>query len=188
MEEKKKARPLAVIAWVLLGILLGLACIVAAGWQDLSFGLGPWGVYTTDSHSLYLGEAYQRTTTRDLLITDRNAPMKDGSLVVYELDGQRTVDIYDDLLGQPRLYATAKVKVTSPEQVKWTLYGWGTVVRMLHNYRYVIWGLSAALLLLGLILRLTARTRWKKRQQKLMRKNFALFGEKYRQEDEDIQY
>lgn len=189
MEEKKKARPLAVIAWILLGILLGAACIIAAGWRgDLSFGWGRWGVYTTDSHSLYLGEAYQRTTTRDLLITDRNASMQDGQLVVYELDGQRTVDMYDDLLGQPRLFSTAKVKATAPERVTVILYGWGTVVRLLHTYRYAIWGVSAGLALLGLILRLTARTRWKKRQQKLMRRNFEVFGEKYRQEDEDIQY
>ena len=47
---------------------------------------------------------------------------------------------------------------------------------------------SAALALFGAVMGLTARTRWKKRQQKLMRRNFAAFGEKYRQEDEEIRY
>lgn len=188
MEEKKKRRPLAVIAWVLLGLVLALACAAAAGWQDLSFGLGPWGAYTTDTDSLYLAEAYQQVTTRDLLITDRRSPLQDGGLVVYQLDGQRTVDLYDDLLQAPRLYAQAKVRATVPERVILVLRGWGTAVRLLHDYRYAIWGVSAALALFGAVMGLTARTRWKKRQQKLMRRNFAAFGEKYRQEDEEIRY
>lgn len=191
MEEKKKARPLAVIAWVLLGLLLAVACFGAAGERgDLSFGKGPWGIYATDSNTSYLDEAYYQYTTlrKDLLITDRRATMQDGALVIYELDGRRTVDIYDDLLGQPRLYSMAQVKATAPEAVVLHVPMLGSVVRQLHTFRYGIWGVSAGLVLFGLVMRLTARSRWRRRQQKLMRKSFETFGEKYRQEDEDITY
>ena len=43
-------------------------------------------------------------------------------------------------------------------------------------------------MLLCVILRATAFSRWKKRQQKLMEENFRRFGEKYAQDDEDMDY
>jgi len=38
------------------------------------------------------------------------------------------------------------------------------------------------------VLKLTANARWRKRQQKLMVKNFQKFGEKYAREEEELDY
>ena len=68
MEERKKLGPVGVIGLVLLLLILALACYLSAGLNDLSLGLGPWGVYSTDEQSLYLVTAYEQTDTGDLLI------------------------------------------------------------------------------------------------------------------------
>ena len=186
MEERKKLGPFGVILLILLALLLAIACFLSAGLSDLSLGLGPFGLYTTDVDSLYLAAAYLKTDTRDLLITDRRQTPGDGALVTYELDGRRTVDLYDDLLGRPVLAGDGAA--TAAEPVTYILHEGGVVLSFLHQWRYAIWGVTGGLFLVLLVMKLTANARWKKRQQKLMRKNFEKFGQKYAQEDEELDY
>lgn len=186
MEERKKLGPLGAIGLILLALVLAVACFLSAGLPDLSLGLGHWGLYTTDGNSLYLAAAYLETDTRDLLITDRRQIPADGALVTYLLDGRRTVDLYDDLLGRPVLAGEGTAADIEP--VSYILHEGGVVLGFLHQWRYGIWGFTAGLVLVLLILKLTANARWKKRQQKLMLKNFEKFGEKYAQEDEELDY
>ncbi len=186
MEERKKLGFPGRIGLALLLLVLAVVCYLSAGLPDLSLGLGRWGLYTTDGESQYLAAAYLQTDTRDLLITDRQATPVDGALVLYELDGRRTVDLYDDLLGRPVL--AAEGSFTAPEQVTYILREGGTLLSFLYQWRWIVWGVTAALLLTLLLLCLTANARWRRRQQKLMRKSFRLYGEKYDQEEEDLEY
>lgn len=186
MEERKKLGPFGVILLVLLALVLAVACFLSAGLPDLSLGMGPFGLYTTDADSLYLAAAYLQTDTRDVLITDRRQAPADGALVTYELDGRRTVDLYDDLLGRPVLAVDGTADNVEP--VAYILHEGGVVLGFLHQWRYAIWGFTGGLFFVLLVMKLTANSRWKKRQQKLMLKNFEKFGEKYAQEEEDLDY
>lgn len=186
MEERKKLGPFGVILLILLVLMLAITCFLSAGLPDLSMGMGPFGLYTTDGDSLYLAAAYLKTDTRDLLITDRRQTPADGGLVTYLLDGRRTVDLYDDLLGRPIL--AGEGSVSDVEAVSYILHEGGTVLGFLHRLRYIVWGITALVLVVLILLKLTANARWKKRQQKLMLKNFQKFGEKYAQEEEDLDY
>ena len=188
MEERKKLGPVGVIGLVLLLLILALACYLSAGLNDLSLGLGPWGVYSTDEQSLYLVTAYEQTDTGDLLITDRRETPADGSLVTYQMNGRRAVDFYDDLLGRPVLAGEEGVPITPAERVILILRDGGVVLQFLYSWRYVIWGVTGALVVLMVIGKATANVRWRKRQQKLMRQNFQKFGEKYAREDEELDY
>lgn len=188
MEERKRLGPLGVIGLALLMLVLAAACFLSAGLSDLSLGLGPWGVYTTDHRSLYLVSAYEQTDTGDVLITDRRAAPVDGSLVTYQMDGQRTVDLYDDLLGSPVLAREEGAQATPPETVIYILRDGGVVLRWLHQWRWGIWGITAGLLVVLMVGKATANVRWRRRQQKLMKKNFQTYGAKYAQEDEDMDY
>ena len=186
MEERKKLGPFGVILLILLVLMLAITCFLSAGLPDLSMGMGPIGLYTTDGDSLYLAAAYLKTDTRDLLITDRRQSPDDGGLVTYLLDGRRTVDLYDDLLGRPIL--AGEGSASDVEAVRYILHEGGTVLGFLHWLRYIVWGITALVLVFLILLKLTANARWKKRQQKLMLKNFQKFGEKYAQEDEELDY
>ena len=185
MEERKKMGPLGVVGLILLALLLALGCYLSAGVDDLTMGHGPWGVYTTDSGSVYLSSAYLETDTRDVLITRRDSAPADGMLVTYLLDGIRYVDLYDDLLGRPVMAEEATV---SPEPVIGILRDGGAVIHALHAVRFWLWGLTGGLLVLMIALKLTSNARWRRRQQKLMRQNFQTYGEKYQQEDQDMDY
>ena len=50
---------------LLLLLLLAVACFLSVGLSDLSMGIGPWGIYTTDGRSLYHAEVYRDIDTRD---------------------------------------------------------------------------------------------------------------------------
>lgn len=188
MEERKKLGPVGVIGLVLLLLILMLACYLSAGLSDLSLGMGPWGIYGTDEQSIYLVTAYEQTDTGDLLITDRRKKPVDGSLVTYRMDGRRAVDFYDDLLGRPVLAGEEGVVVTPAEPVVLILRDGGVVLSFLHSWRYAIWGIAGALVVLLVVCKATANIRWRKRQQKLMKQNFQKFGEKYAREDEELDY
>ena len=58
----------------------------------------------------------------------------------------------------------------------------------MHRFRYLAWTAAAVLVLTVTLILATAGARWRKRQQKLMLKNFRVFGEKYAREDEDMDY
>lgn len=185
MEERKRMGPLGRVLLVLLFLVLGAGCFLSAGlgsWTPESF---PWGVYTTGEEDLYLSQAYQQTTPRDVLITRRDALPADGALVTYQQNGRRVVDLYDDLLGRPVL---AEEGDSDPEPVIHVVRELGYVLRQLWLVRYFVWGGTAAVVILCIVLRATAFSRWKKRQQKLMEENFRRFGEKYAQDDEDMDY
>ena len=186
MEERRKLGPLGIAGLILLLLLLAAVCFLSAGLPDLSLGVGPFGVYTTDTDSLYLAAAYLKTDNRDVLITDRRQTPADGALVTYLLDGRRAVDLYDDLLGRPVLAGDGNA--TAAEPVAYILHEGGVVLKFLHSYRYIIWGVTGGLFVVLLVMKLTANARWRKRQQKLMLKNFEKFGEKYAQEDEELDY
>lgn len=188
MEERKKLSPLGIIGLVLLVVLLAAVCFLSAGLSDLSLGLGPWGVYTTDEQSLYLVTAYEQTDTGDVLITDRRHPPADGELVTYLLNDRRTVDLYDDLLGRPVLAGEEGAVVTEAEPVVAILRDGGMVLHFLYTLRWGIWGVTVALLVILVAGKATANARWRKRQQKLMQKNFQKYGDKYAQEDEELDY
>lgn len=188
MEERKKLGPIGVMGLVLFLLILALACYLSAGLNDLSLGLGPWGIYSTDEQSLYLVTAYEQTDTGDLLITDRRKTPVDGSLVTYQMDGRRAVDFYDDLLGRPVLAGEEGVAITTAEQVVLILRDGGIVLQFMHSWRFAIWAITAALVILLIAGKATANARWRKRQQKLMRQNFQKFGEKYDREDEELDY
>ncbi len=186
MEERKKIRPLGVVALALAALLLGILCFLCAGLEDWSLGLGRWGVYSTGAESVYLAEAYRQTGPDDLLITDRTLSPADGALVTYRQNGRRVVDLYDDLLGRPVLDDGSPR--TEPEQAAYFLRDAGRILRTMHRFRYWVWTAAAALVLTVTILLATAGARWRKRQQKLMLKNFRFFGEKYAREEEDMDY
>lgn len=188
MEERRKLGPLGIAGLILLLLLLAAACFLSAGLSDLSMGLGPWGLYTTDGRSLYHAEVYREINTRDLLITDRSQVPADGQVVTYLLNGQRTVDLYDDLLGRPVLAWEEGAVFTAAEPVVRVLPGVGSVLRMMHYWRWYIWGGTAGLVLVLIVLKLTANARWRKLQQKLMVKNFQKFGDKYAREEEELDY
>lgn len=186
MEERKRLGPFGVILLILLALALAITCFLSAGLPDLSMGLGSFGLYTTDGDSLYLAAAYLQTDTRDLLITDRRQAPADGALVTYLLDGRRTVDLYDDLLGRPVLAGEGTAADIEP--VSYILHEGGVVLGFLHQWRWCIWGFTGGLFAVLLVLKLTANARWKKRQQRLMLRNFETFGEKYAQEEEGLDY
>lgn len=188
MEERRKLGPLGVIGLLLLLVMLTVACYLSAGLQDLSLGLGPWGIYTTDARSLYLVTAYEQTDTGDVLITNRGQIPADGALVTYLMDGRRAVDIYDDLLGGPVLAREEGTVSTAAEPVCYILRDGGLVLYVLHQWRWCIWGFTGGLVVVLLAGKLTANARWRKRQQKLMLKNFQKYGDKYAQEDEELDY
>lgn len=188
MEERRKLGPWGTAGLILLLFLMAAACFLSAGLPDLSMGLGPWGFYTTDGRSLYHAEVYREIDTRDLLITDRSRVPSDGQVVTYLLNGQRTVDLYDDLLGRPVLAWEEGAVFTAAEPVVRVLSGVGTVLRLMHHWCWYIWGGTAGFVVVLLVLRLTANARWRKRQQKLMVKNFQKFGEKYAREEEELDY
>ena len=188
MEERKKIGPVGVIGLVLLLLILALTCYLSAGLSDLSMGLGPWGIYGTDEQSLYLVTAYEQTDTGDLLITHRHKTPVDGSLVTYQMDGRRTVDVYDDLLGRPVLAGEEGALITAAEPVVYILRDGGMVLQFLYSWRYVIWGVTTGLVVVLIVGKATANVRWRKRQQKLMRQNFQKFGEKYAREDEELDF
>jgi len=185
MEERKKMGAFGAIGLVLLFVVLLLACWLSAGLSDLTMGLGPWGVYAPDSGSLYLTEAYLETDLNDLLITRRQGTPRDGQLVTYLLEGRRTVDKYDDLLGRPVLAGESAV---TAEPVVYILRDVQPYLRSLNRFRWYLWGFTAGLAVVLIALRVTANARWKKRQQKLMLKNFKTYGEKYAREDEELEY
>ena len=188
MEERKKLGALGTVCLLLLLLLLAVACFLSVGLPDLSMGMGPWGIYTTDGKSLYHAEVYRNIDTRDLLITDRSQVPSDGQVVTYLLKGQRTVDLYDNLLGRPVLAWEEGAVYTTAEPVVQVIPGAGTVLRMMHAWRWCIWGGTAGVVLVLLVLKLTANARWRRRQQKLMMKNFRKFGEKYAREEEELDY
>ena len=188
MEERKKLGAAGVACLLLLLLLLAAACFLSVGLPDLSMGMGPWGLYTTDGSSLYHAEVYRDIDTRDLLVTDRSRVPADGQVVTYLLNGQRTVDLYDDLLGRPVLAWEEGAVFTAAEPVVRVIPGAGTVLRLMHRFRWYIWGGTAGFVLVLLVLRITANARWRRRQQKLMVKNFRKFGEKYAREEEELDY
>ena len=67
------------------------------------------------------------------------------------------------------------------------MYG-GIVLQFMHSWRFAIWAITALLVVLLIVGKATANARWRKRQQKLMRQNFQKFGEKYAQEEEELDY
>lgn len=188
MEERKNLGALGIVCLLLLLLLLAAACFLSVGLPDLSMGMGPWGIYTTDGNSLYHAEVYRDIDTRDLLITDRSRVPADGQVVTYLLNGQRTVDLYDDLLGRPVLAWEEGAVFTAAEPVVQVIPGAGTVLRVMHQFRLYIWCGTAGLVLVLMVLKLTANARWRRRQQKLMVKNFQKFGEKYAREEEELDY
>ena len=188
MEERKKLGAAGIIGLAVVLLILALICYLSAGLSDLSLGLGPWGVYGTNEQSLYLVTAYEQTDTGDLLITDRRKLPTDGSLVTYQMDGRRTVDYYDDVLGRPVLAGEDGAEITQAESVVFILREGGSVLYFLNGWRYAVWSITGALVVLLIVGRATANIRWRKRQQKLMRQNFQKFGEKYAREDEELDY
>ena len=186
MEERKKIRPLGIAALVLAALLLAILCFFCAGLEDWSLGLGRWGVYSTGAESVYLAEAYQQTGPDDLLITDRTLSPTDGALVTYRQNGRRVVDLYDELLGRPVLDDGSPH--TPSEKAAYFLRDAGRLLRKMHRFRYLAWTAAAVLVLTVTLILATAGARWRKRQQKLMLKNFRVFGEKYAREDEDMDY
>lgn len=188
MEERKKLGLLGCLGLAVLLIVLAMTCYLSAGLPDLSLGLGPWGIYGTDSQSVYLVTAYEQTDTGDLLITDRRKLPADGALVTYQMNGRRTVDHFDDLLGRPVLAGEEGAQVTAAEVVVLILRDGGILLQFLHSWRYAIWGLTGGVVLLLIVGKVTANRRWRRRQQKLMRKNFEKFGEKYAREEEELDY
>ena len=56
MEERKKLGALGTVCLLLLLLLLAVVCFLSVGLPDLSMGMGPWGIYTTDGKSLYHAE------------------------------------------------------------------------------------------------------------------------------------
>ena len=188
MEERKNLGALGIVCLLLLLLLLAAACFLSVGLPDLSMGMGPWGIYTTDGGSLYHAEVYREIDTRDLLITDRSQVPADGQVVTYLLNGQRTGDLYDDLLGRPVLAWEDGAVFTAAEPVVQVIPGAGTVLRVMHQFRLYIWCGTAGLVLVLMVLKLTANARWRRRQQKLMVKNFQKFGDKYAREEEELDY
>ena len=188
MEERKKLGPLGAIGLALLLLVLAVGCYLSAGFPDLSLGLGSWGVYSTDAQSMYLVTAYEMTDTGDVLITDRRQKPVDGGLVTYTMNDSRMVDLYDDLLGRPVLAMDDTAAAASAEAVVLILRDGGMVLHFLYGWRYVIWGVTAALVVVLIVAKATSNVRWRKRQQKLMRKNFEKYGEKYAREDEELDY
>jgi hypothetical protein len=188
MEERKKLGPLGYMGLAVLLLVLALVCYLSAGLSDLSLGLGPWGIYGTDEQAVYLVTAYEQTDTGDLLITDRRKQPSDGALVTYRMNGRRTVDFYDDLLGRPVLAGEEETDMTRAEAVVLILREGGIFLNFLYSWRYVVWGITAVLVMLLIVSKATADARWRKRQQKLMRQNFQKYGEKYTQEDEELDY
>jgi len=172
MEERKKLGAAGIIGLAVVLLILALICYLSAGLSDLSLGLGPWGVYGTNEQSLYLVTAYEQTDTGDLLITDRRKLPTDGSLVTYQMDGRRTVDYYDDVLGRPVLAGEDGAEITQAESVVFILREGGSVLHFLNGWRYAVWSITGALVVLLIVGRATANIRWRKRQQKLMRQNF----------------
>ncbi len=186
MEEQRRPGPLKVIGLILLFVLLAVSCYLAMGLSDLSMGLGNWGIYTTGTDSVYLAAAYLQTDTDDLLICDRRGIPADGGLVTYLMEGRRTVDHYDDLLGRPVL--AVEGSWTEPEPVSYILHDGGGLLRLFHRWRWCIWGFTAGLLTVLLVSRITRDARWRRRQQNLMLKNFRTYGDKYAKEEEDLNY
>ena len=186
MEERKKVHPLGMIGLILLFLALILLCIGSLGLKDWSLGYGRWGVYATGADDLYLSRAYELTDTGDLLICDRNAPMEDGALVTYLLEGRRVVDLYDGASGRPILLKEGQGGAPV-ERVAYLLENGGTLARSLYAFRWAFRGGLAALILAVILWRATAEARWRRRQQKQFGRRLQEFGRQYREEEAELQ-
>lgn len=186
MEERKKSQPLGVIGLILLYLILILLCFASLGLQDWSLGLGPWGVYSTDDTSVYLNRAYDLTGPQDLLITRRDGTAADGQLVTYLRENARTVDLFNEKTGLPVLMDKPSGERVEP--VLWLLRDGGTLARELYRYRWYFRAALAACILLRIIWRATALSRWSKREQKLFLRGLKTYGEQYLAQDETANY
>lgn len=180
MEARKKRKPITVILIVLAALLLVFCCCVSLGVTnfqpfDLRYGLRLVGENSLTG-ALARGE---------FVLLDRDAALQAGS-VVY-LPEQ---DVYQGV----SMKVGSQVKLTDgttaanviPVHSKLSLQA--PVLCFLQDYPVVSLGAAAAFLLLLITLKATAPSRWRKRQQKLIRENFAKFGAQYAKEEEDLQY
>lgn len=174
MEERKRRKPLCIIGCILLVLILAVLCFAAS---DPSAWLPTerWSILTTDENTVFQENAALFCSTDDLLVCDRSAADGSFSLTVDQTDGVLTV-------------AVPETEEADAIPVIYVLRYGGIVLKNLIDFQWIVWGVSAALILMLIVLRVTASARWRKRQQKLMRENFRVFGEKYQKEDEELKY
>ena len=158
METRKRHTALWIVLTVLLGLALAKLCWLATGPESLTPGFFRYGYYPLEnvpaSSAGYL--------PGDGIITDRNAPVGENS-VVYRYAGR-------------------------DEVVIWRVFHVGSIVRFLHANALSVWALCAAAAVVCAILWITAPRRRVRRMQEQIRKTFAACGAKYDREDENIDY
>ena len=180
MESKKKTNPFVVFLLIALSLLLIFCCCISAGVTnfqpfDLRFGLQLVGD-NSRTGALERGE---------FVLLDQQLPLKSGSVVYLPVQGyyQGVAEVSGDLV---KLLDGTYVKAVAPVHSKLSLLA--PAMRFLQDQPLVSYGVTAGYVLLLVLVKLTAPARWRKRQQKLIRKNLESFGAQYAKEEETMQY
>lgn len=180
MEAKKKVKPIVVILMVLISVLLVFCCCVSIGVTNFQpFDLR-YGVRLVGNNSLTSG-----LCRGEFVLLDQKAPLQAGSVVylpdqdayqgVSAVSGSQ-VKLVDGKLVRDVVSVHSKMSLLTP------------VMCFLQDYPAVSFAAAAAFVFVLILIKATAPARWRKRQQRLIRENFAKFGAQYAKEEEDMQY
>ena len=180
MESKKKVKPMVVCLLVLMSLLLVFCCVISVGVTKLQIGELRYQIHLVVENSLTGGVG-----RGDFLLLDRQATVQTGSVVYLpNQDAYQGVSMVSG--SQVKLTDGKVTRDVIPVQFKISLLA--PVMCFLQDYPYVSFAVAAGYIVLLIVVKATAPARWKKRQQKLIRENFAKFGAQYAKEDENLQY
>jgi hypothetical protein len=180
MEHRKKTNPFVVFLLILLCLLLAFCCCVSAGLTnfqpfDFRFGLRLVGD-NSQTGALERGE---------FVLLDQELLLKSGSVVYFPIKDAYygVAEVSGELV---KLMDGTYVKDVAPVHSKLSVLA--PAIRFLQDQPLVSYSVTAGYVLLFVLVKLTAPARWRKRQQKLIRKNLESFGAPYAKEEETQEY
>ncbi len=192
MKKKKKRIALKIVLYTLLAVFAVVSCLAS---------IWPFGMDIPNARHCVYGclDGGKVVPDRAMIITDKMASVNNGSkIAVYGdfensrypagmkhiLVGNAVIDGNSVSLSQPD-GTSYNIQLERAETIVWSLNYLGNVTYFIYNFRFVLWGVWAAVLILIVVFESTSPARSAKRYKKELLKTFDFYGEKYAEEDKD---
>ena len=195
MKIKKKRIALKLIIYTLLAIFAGVTCLIS---------IWPFGMYISNARYGVYGCLDGASVVPDgsLIVTDRMAPVnKDSKIAIYgDFGNSRYPDGMNHVLvgyagideNSATLYipdeSSIDIQIEKAESVVWSVKYLGEVTYFIYRFRFILWGIWVAVLIIIISLETTAPIRRANKYKKELIKTFDFYGEKYAEEDKNIDY
>ena len=195
MKTKKKSIALKIIIYTLLALFAGATCLIS---------IWPFGMYISNARYGVYGclDGGKVVPDGSLIVTDRMEPVNKGDkIAIYGDFGNRR---YPDgmkhiLIGyagvdenSATLYnsdgTSVDIRIEKAESVVWSVKYLGAVAYFIYCFRFILWGIWAVVFILIISIEVTGPIRCAKKYKKELLKTFDFYGEKYAEEDKDIDY